>query len=196
MVKKTKKEVFTILQLRYHPNVKKILKEIQKEKKKKYEVELTYITFRGAWYDYSWKGDKLKSGGITTNIGVHFFDLLHYIFGNCKENIVHLNDVHRASGYLELEKANVRWYLSTDKFDLPKKLNKTQKSYRSLTIDGKEFDLSYGFDDLHDICYKEILSGRGFTLKDVWETINIVSKIRSVKPDLGEGFKHTMLKCL
>ena len=192
--KKTKKKVFTILQLRNHPNVKKIIEEVNKNKEKTYDIDLTYITFRGPWYHYSWKGDIKKSGGITTNIGIHLFDLLYYIFGKCKENIIHLNEHNKASGYLELEKAKVRWFLSIDKTDLPRTLKKDQRSFRSITINGKDFDLSTGFDNLHDISYRDILNGKGFTTDHVSETINIVSKIRFEKPVSNNKNKHPLLK--
>ena len=188
--KKTKKKVYTILQLRNHPNVKKIIEEVKKNKNKTYDIDLTYITFRGPWYYYSWKGDINKSGGITTNIGIHLFDLLYYIFGSFKENIIHLNEHNKASGYLELEKAKVKWFLSIDKSDLQRVSNNGQNSFRSMTINGKEFDLSYGFEDLHDISYRDILNGKGFTIDQVSETIDIVSQIRLEKPVRNNKNKH------
>lgn len=192
--KKTKKKVYTILQLRNHPNVKKIIEEVRKNKNQTYDIELTYITFRGPWYHYSWKGDINKSGGITTNIGIHLFDLLYYIFGKCKENIIHLNEHNKASGYLELEKAKVKWFLSIDKSDLPRVLKNGQKSFRSISINGKEFDLSSGFEDLHDISYRDILNGKGFAIDQVSETIDIVSQIRLEKPVRNNKNKHPFLK--
>ena len=155
---------------------------------------MTYITFRGPWYYYSWKGDINKSGGTTTNIGIHLFDLLYYIFGSCKENIIHLNEHNKASGYLELEKAKVKWFLSIDKSDLQRVSNNGQNSFRSMIINGKEFDLSYGFENLHDISYRDILNGKGFTTDQVFETINIVSQIRLEKPVSNNKNKHPLLK--
>lgn len=190
--KKVDRKVFSILQLRYHPNVKKIKKKIENENKV-YDIDLTYITARGPWYQYSWKGDDKKSGGITTNIGVHFFDLLSYIFGSFKDVIVHVNTVNKASGYLELEKARVRWFLSVDKNDLPED-NEYAKTFRSIKINEEEFDLSYKFDDLHDICYREIMDGRGFGLDDVRQSIEIVSQIRTKNIEPNKREKHPLMK--
>lgn len=190
----TNKKVFTIFQLRKHPNVKKIIDLVKNDKDKIYNIDLTYITFRGPWYLYSWKGEEDKSGGITTNIGIHFFDLLIHIFGKCRQIIVHQHEKTKASGYLELDRAKVKWYLSIDKNDLTKNLNINTKTYRSIKIDGEEFDLSYGFNDLHDKCYKDILDGNGYKISDVRETVEMVHKIRSRKIEKNKGNKHPLFK--
>lgn len=175
------KKVNSILQLRLHPSVKKLQEQIQGEhKKEKYEVDLTYITSRGPWYYASWKGVQEKSGGIATNIGIHFFDLLLWLFGRVEDNVVYVNTHDRASGFLELEKARVKWFLSINPDTLPEEVaQKGSRTHRSLKINGREFDFSSGFEDLHTLSYKEILAGRGFSLTDSAQSIQLAYGIRN-----------------
>jgi UDP-N-acetyl-2-amino-2-deoxyglucuronate dehydrogenase len=182
--KQTGKKVYNILQLRLHPSIialKKMVDESPAEKK--FDVELTYITSRGNWYYTSWKGDITKSGGIATNIGVHFYDMLYWIFGEVKKNIVHQHEHDRASGYLEFERARVKWFLSIDAKTIPADLlSAGKRTFRSLTIDGNSFEFSDGFTELHTSSYKQILSGNGFGLKEAQTAIQIVHDIRVQQP--------------
>ena len=181
----------TILQLRLHPSLIKLKKQIDNSNKEIFDIDLTYITSRGKWYDVSWKGDIEKSGGIATNIGVHFFDILVWIFGDVEENIVHIFDKRRASGFLKLKKANVRWFLSLEKKDIPNNVNKN--TYRSIKVDGEEIEFSDGFADLHTLSYKEILNGNGNRLETIKPSIQIVSDIRR-KNTIGlKGDYHPIL---
>ena len=163
----TGNRVNTVLQLRHHPSIIELKKKIDESKpKKKYDVELVYITPRGKWYHYSWKGNILKSGGIGTNIGIHFFDMLAWIFGEVKDSILHLSSSTRAAGLLELEKANVKWFLSIDRNDLPAHLISDKPvTFRSIKVNGEEIEFSQGFTDLHTVTYREILAGRGYGIK-------------------------------
>lgn len=183
--KETGKKVYSILQLRLHPEIKKLKEKIENGPKDKiYNIDLNYITTRGPWYFVSWKGDIQKSGGIATNIGVHFFDMLLWIFGSLKSFKVTLSDNKKMRGTLELERANVNWFLSLDLNDVPKEvLSKGIKTYRSLKIDNDEFEFSEGFTDLHTESYKQILAGNGFGIKEVRPAIDLVSKLRSTKID-------------
>jgi UDP-N-acetyl-2-amino-2-deoxyglucuronate dehydrogenase len=193
--RETGRRINTILQLRLHPAIIALKQRVDNEPKDKiYDVELTYITSRGRWYNVSWKGDINKSGGVATNIGVHFFDMLTWIFGNVKTNIVNLHTHMKASGILELERARVRWFLSLDQQDLPEKTKPQQKTYRSITMDGQEIEFSEGFTDLHTKSYEQILLGNGFTIKDVLTSIKIVSDIRNAKEVGLQGDYHPMLK--
>ncbi|HEY3249809.1 MAG TPA: Gfo/Idh/MocA family oxidoreductase [Ignavibacteria bacterium] len=186
----TGKRVFTILQLRLHPSIIELKKKIESEKKsKRYSIVLTYITPRGRWYHYSWKGDVKKSGGIATNIGVHFFDMLTWIFGRAKSNVLHYYQPDKAGGILELENADVKWFLSLDRNDLPAGNN----TYRLITMDGKEFEFSGGFTDLHTLSYKEILEGRGFCIDDAKPSIEAVYEIRNSSPVGLKGEYHPFL---
>jgi UDP-N-acetyl-2-amino-2-deoxyglucuronate dehydrogenase len=189
----TGKNVYTILQLRLHPAIMALKKKIDSAKGKKHDLVLTYITPRGKWYHYSWKGDVMKSGGIATNIGVHFFDMLIWIFGGTKKNIVHHYAADKAGGTLELENANVRWYLSIDKNDLP---DNSQKTYRSITLDGEEIEFSEGFTDLHTLSYAEILKGNGFRIDETVPSIQTVYDIRNSVPIGLKGDFHPFLKKL
>ena len=170
------KKVNTILQLRLHPSIIKLKEEVEAAPKdKKYDVDLTYITSRGHWYDISWKGDVRKAGGVATNVGVHFYDMLYYIFGGIQDNIVHYSEQSKAAGYLEYEHARVRWFLSVDVNDLPPAVAATgQRTYRSITVNGEEIEFSGGFTDLHTRSFEEILAGRGFCLEDNRVAIEIV----------------------
>ncbi len=176
----TGKNVYTILQLRLHPSVIALKEKADKaEKGKKFDVNLKYITSRGNWYHYSWKGDINKSGGIATNIGVHFFDMLTWVFGDILENNVRFHESSRAGGELKLEKANVKWHLSIDENDLPEDVrNAGKRTFRSIMIDDESFEFSEGFTDLHTICYQKILNGEGFALSESKKAIEVVHSIR------------------
>lgn len=180
----TNKKVNTILQLRLHPKVQELRKKIQSENAPhKYEVDLVYITSRGKWYFTSWKGDLQKSGGIATNIGVHFYDLLGWLFGKVQQNIVHVQQHDRVAGYLEYEQARVRYFLSINEQTLPQELlDAGKKTFRSLQIGGEEFEFSEGFGDLHTVSYQEILKGNGFGLNESKQSIEIVHNIRNAQP--------------
>lgn len=192
----SKGKVFTILQLRLHPAIIKLREQILASPSDKiFNVDLTYITSRGNWYHYSWKGDESKSGGIATNIGVHFYDMLYFLFGDLKNNIVNLRTAKNASGYLEYDRAKVRWFLSVDSNDLPmeaKKMGLT--TYRSLNIDGQNVEFSDGFTDLHTKVYQDILSGGGFGLEDNRVAIETVAEIRKQTPIGIKGEYHPYLK--
>ena len=192
----TGKKVNTILQLRVHPAIVELKEKVEREaSSKKYEVDLTYITSRGKWYLHSWKGDTKKSGGIATNIGVHFFDMLHFIFGELQENIVHHMTDTKAGGYLEYENARVRWFLSVDINDVPADVRaKGQRTYRSITVDNEEIEFSGGFTELHNTSYKEILAGRGFGLEENRTAIATVSHIRNAEIVGLQGDYHPFLK--
>ena len=186
----TGRKINTILQLRHHPSIIELKKKIDSEKKnKKYDIVLTYITPRGKWYHFSWKGNKMKSGGIATNIGVHFFDMLAWIFGDTKSSILHYSSEDKASGLLELEKANVKWFLSLDKNDLAA----GDKTFRSITIDGEEIEFSEGFTDLHTISYREILEGRGYGIDDAKPSVETVYEIRNSQAIGLKGDYHPFL---
>lgn len=178
----TGKKIYTILQLRLHPAIQKLKKQIEEGPKDKvYNVNLTYITSRGKWYFISWKGDKHKSGGVATNIGVHFFDMLGWIFGDFKGVELEINKPEKAGGKLYFEKANVNWFLSVDEKDLPGEAIAAQKrTYRKINIEGEELEFSDGFTDLHTVSYKDILSGGGFGLEDTRKSIQIVSSLRNI----------------
>ena len=175
------KKIHTILQLRLHPSIIALKKKIEESPADtKYDVDLTYITSRGKWYDISWKGDESKSGGIATNIGIHFFDMLAWLFGDVQENLVHVREKDKSAGYLEFEKARVRWYLSIDENSLPTNIREIgQRTYRSITINGDELEFSTGFTELHTKSYFQILKGEGFGLVDAKESIKIAQKIRN-----------------
>ncbi len=188
----TGKKVYTVLQLRLHPSIIALKEKILNEKRKgKYDIDLTYITCRGNWYKFSWKGDIQKSGGIATNIGIHFFDMLSWVFGDKKENYVHLLGEDRAAGYLELENARVRWFLSINKDDLPEEIRqKGQRTYRSITVEGREIEFSGGFADLHTETYRHILSGKGYGLDEARSSVQTVYEIRNSKPQINMGEVH------
>ena len=194
--KDTGHKVNTILQLRVHPSIVALREKVQSENKDtKHDVDLTYITSRGHWYLQSWKGDQKKSGGIATNIGVHFYDMLHFIFGALQENVVHHSDDTMAAGYLEYEKARVRWFLSVDYNYVPESAKaEGQRTYRSITVDGEEIEFSGGFTDLHNRSYEEILAGRGFGLEENRVAIETVSHIRNAPPLGATGDYHPFLK--
>ena len=176
----TGKRVFTILQLRHHESILKLRKRVvEATEDEKFDVELTYITSRGKWYAQSWKGDPRKSFGVATNIGVHFFDMLHFIFGKLQRNVVHLKEENKAAGYLEYERARVRWFLSIDANDLPSDIKGKKPTYRNIDVSGEKLEFSEGFTDLHTLSYQEILAGRGYGLRDVLHCIETVDAIRN-----------------
>lgn len=194
--KDTGHKVNTILQLRVHPSIIALREKVQNDQREtKHEVDLTYITSRGNWYLQSWKGDANKSGGIATNIGVHFYDMLHFIFGELQENVVHHSDETMAAGYLEYKKARVRWFLSVDYKYVPESAKASgQRTYRSITVDGEEIEFSGGFTELHNRSYEEILKGNGFGLEENRIAIQTVADIRNATPQGLTGNYHPFLK--
>lgn len=179
-----KGRISTILQLRVHPALVALKQKLEAAKTaKKHEVVLTYVTTRGSWYLNTWKGDVPRSGGIATNIGIHFFDLLIWLFGRVEGTEVHVADAQRVSGFLELERATVRWYLSIDRHDLPfTAVPGGQTTFRSITVDGTEIEFSEGFGDLHTVAYREILAGRAFGVEDARAAIVLAHSIRNANP--------------
>jgi UDP-N-acetyl-2-amino-2-deoxyglucuronate dehydrogenase len=193
--KETGKKVYNILQLRLHPSIialkEKVSKELAENPNKIYDIDLTYLTSRGKWYFESWKGKEEKSGGIASNIGVHFYDMLCWIFGDVEENIVHIKTPDTNAGYFKLKNATVRWFLSVNYDYIPEDV-KAQgiRTYRSITVDGDEIEFSGGFTDLHTRSYEEILKGNGFGLDEAYGSIRTVSTIRNL-PAVGlEGEYH------
>ncbi|PZX54206.1 Gfo/Idh/MocA family protein [Algoriphagus chordae] len=186
--------VYNILQLRLHPSIIALKKQIEEGPKDKiYDIDLAYITSRGHWYYTSWKGDVSKSGGIATNIGVHFYDMLTWVFGAVKKNVVHVHTHDRASGYFELEKARVRWFLSINADTLPDAVKaRGGRTYRSLTMEGTEIEFSDGFTELHTHSYKHILGGEGFGLEEARPSIEIVQHIRHAEPIGLKGDYHPL----
>lgn len=186
--------LYTILQLRLHPSIIALKKQYESTPNK-VDIDLTYITSRGRWYQVSWKGEEGKSGGIATNIGVHFFDMLAWIFGEIQYSTVHLLGKEKAAGFLELKNARVRWFLSIDESDLPESAKaENQRTYRSITIDGKEIEFSTGFTDLHTQSYEKILAGEGYGVDDAKTSIDIVHSIRNSKPIGLKGEFHPLCK--
>jgi len=194
--KETDKKIFNILQLRLHDSIKKVKAMVDNGPKDKvYDFDLTYQTSRGTWYYTSWKGSGNKSGGIATNIGVHFFDMLGWIFGAVKGNTVHLHTHDRAAGYLEFEKARVRWFLSINYDTLPEAVKERGlRTYRSMTIDGEEIEFSGGFTELHTDSYRDILSGGGFRIEESRKAIETVYDIRHAEPVGLKGDYHPFCK--
>ncbi|HCC70451.1 MAG TPA: oxidoreductase [Bacteroidales bacterium] len=188
----TGQKVYTVLQLRLHPSIMALKERITKEKKNhKHDIDLTYITSRGNWYKFSWKGNIQKSGGVATNIGIHFFDMLSWVFGDVQDNYVHILEEDKAAGYLELENARVRWFLSLDHNDLPADIKqKGQRTYRSILLEGKEIEFSGGFADLHTETYRQILAGKGFGLVDARNSVQTVYRIRNSKTQKNKGEMH------
>lgn len=192
----SQQQIYNILQLRLHPSIIALKKKIDEGPKDKiYDINLTYITSRGRWYYISWKGDKSKSGGIATNIGVHFYDMLIWIFGGVKRNMVHISEDNKAAGFLQLERARVRWFLSIDANSLPKNVvKKGLRTYRSITVDNEEIEFSGGFTDLHTLSYNEILNNKGFRVSEARTSIETVYSIRNAKPVGLVGDYHPMAK--
>jgi len=194
--KETGRRIDTIMQLRLHPAIVALKQRVENTPAdKKYDIDLTYITSRGHWYMVSWKGDVSKSGGIVNNIGIHFFDMLSWIFGDVKTNTVHLYKPNKAAGLLELKRGRVRWFLSLDRNDLPftPQAGKPM-TYRSVTVDGEEIEFSDGFAELHTESYQQILAGNGFGPEDVLNSIKIAADIRNAEPVGLKGDYHPMLK--
>ncbi len=194
--KEYQKKVYTILQLRLHKSIIALKQKIENGPKDKvYDVDLTYLTSRGHWYYTSWKGDESKSGGIASNIGVHFFDMLNWVFGSLQKNVVHLHTHDRAAGYLEFKQARVRWFLSINYDLLPDAIKaKGQRTYRSITVDKKEVEFSDGFFDLHTKSFQKIIEGKGFGLKDALASIQIVHDIRNATLSPIQGDYHPFVK--
>lgn len=192
----SEKKVNTILQLRLHDSIRALKEKIENGPKDKiYDVDLTYLTSRGHWYYTSWKGHTSQSGGIASNIGVHFYDMLSWVFGDIKKNTVHLHSHDRAAGYLEFERARVRWFLSINYDLIPEEIKeKGQRTYRSITVDGQEIEFSGGFTELHTKSYEKILNGNGFGLEDARQSIQIVHDIRNAALSPITGDYHPMAK--
>ena len=194
----TGRKIYTVLQLRLHPKILELREKIMNGSKDKvYDIDMTYVASRGNWYSISWKGDIQKSGGVATNIGIHFFDMLSWIFGDTRKNIVNILEPHKAAGYLELENARVRWFLSLDYNDIPVNLRESGKrTFRSITVNDEEIEFSEGFADLHTMTYKEILAGRGFGLKEARQSVETAYTIRNSKPVGLQGDYHPILKTI
>lgn len=194
--RETGRQIYTILQLRLHPSLLALKEKIENGPKDKiYDIDLTYLTSRGHWYYTSWKGDVSKSGGIASNIGVHFYDMLSWVFGDVQTSIVHLHAHDRAAGYLEFKRARVRWFLSIDHNTLPQHIKESGKStYRSLEIDGEEIEFSDGFTNLHTVSYQDILFGSGFGVQDARQSIEIVHNIRNASLTPLTGDFHPFAK--
>ena len=195
----TGRKVYNILQLRLHPSIialkEKVTLELKKNPNKVYDIDLTYLTSRGKWYFVSWKGDESKSGGIASNIGVHFYDMLCWIFGEVQENIVHLKKADANAGSFKLKNANVRWFLSVNIDYIPKEIrSRGLTTYRSITVNNEEIEFSGGFTDLHTRSYEEILKGKGFGLDEAYGSISTVSKIRNLDPIGLKGDYHPFCK--
>jgi len=194
--KETGKKVNTILQLRLHKSIVALKQKIENGPKNKvYDVDLTYLTSRGHWYYTAWKGNMAKSGGIAANIGIHFFDMLAWVFGTLQKSTVHIHTHDRAAGYLEFKQAKVRWFLSINKDLLPKEIKeKGQRTYRSITIDGKEVEFSEGFFDLHTKSYQNIMEGNGFGLADAKASVQLTHDIRNATPMPLQNDYHPLAK--
>ena len=186
--RETGQRVYNILQLRHHEAILALREKVAAAPAdRKFDVELTYITSRGKWYHESWKGDPRKSFGVATNIGVHFYDMLHFVFGALQRNVVHYSGEAKAAGYLEYERARVRWFLSIDANDLPDEVKGKKPTFRSIDISGEQLEFSEGFTELHTTSYREILAGRGYGLADARHCIETVNVIRTAQPVRGEA---------
>jgi len=195
----TGQRVYNILQLRLHPSIialkEKVVQELEENPNKMYDIDLTYLTSRGKWYFISWKGDQAKSGGIASNIGVHFYDMLTWIFGDVEENVVHVKTPDCNAGSFKLKNANVRWFLSVNYDYIPQEVRDSgQRTYRSITVDGNEIEFSGGFTDLHTRSYEEILKGNGFGLDEAYGSISTVSTIRNLDAVGLKGNYHPFCK--
>ena len=185
--KETGQKIYNILQLRLHSSIialkKRITRELKENPDRVYDIDLTYLTSRGKWYFVSWKGDQSKSGGIASNIGVHFFDMLCWIFGSVEENIVHLKTADTNAGFLKLKNANVKWFLSVNYNYIPDEIkNKGLTTFRSIKVDSDDIEFSGGFTELHTRSYEEIIKGNGFGLDEAYGSIEMVSHIRNQQP--------------
>lgn len=195
--RETNRRVSTILQLRHHEAILKLRDEVASAPvDTKFDVDLSYITSRGKWYAASWKGDPRKSFGVATNIGVHFFDMLGFIFGELQANVVHHGGEQKAAGFLEYERARVRWFLSIDAADLPEAVQGKKTTYRSITVNGEELEFSEGFTDLHTVSYREILAGRGYGLADARSAVEAVHTIRNACPNPAHSEQHPFARRL
>ena len=194
--KRTGKRINNILQLRLHHSIIALKEKVENGPKDKiYDIDLSYLTSRGKWYFISWKGDNSKSGGIATNIGIHFYDMLTWIFGSVKQNVCHVSDEDKAAGFLELERARVRWFLSVNYDLIPDHIKATgQRTYRSITVEGEEIEFSGGFTDLHTKSYEAVLEGNGFGLMEAKTSIDIVHDIRNSTPVGLKGDYHPFCK--
>lgn len=185
--------VYNVLQLRLHQAIIDLKKKIASNNHKRHAIDLTYITSRGNWYFYSWKGDVAKSGGVATNIGIHFFDMLIWVFGGVEKSTVHYADAKKMAGFLSLKNADVRWFLSLDKSDLPPKaIADGLSTFRSIQLDEHEIEFSGGFTDLHTVVYQDILAGKGYGIEAARPSIELAYDIRHATPDLGKGELHPM----
>lgn len=199
MENETGRSVNTILQLRVHPALVALRESLQSSQKEplsaKHEVVLTYNTSRGPWYLNSWKGNQEKSGGVATNIGIHFFDLLIWLFGPVQHNDVHYASALKTGGSIELEHAHVKWFLSIDRNDLPESATECGLStFRSITVDGKEIEFSEGFTDLHNVVYQRTLEGNGFGLEDARPAIALAHDIRHARLSGISSASHPFLQ--
>jgi UDP-N-acetyl-2-amino-2-deoxyglucuronate dehydrogenase len=192
--RQTGRRVFTILQLRLHPAVQAMKAKVAASTNKVFKVDLTYVAPRGRWYHVSWKGDESKSGGVATNIGVHLFDMLSYVFGPMRRSIVHLREQSRVAGYLECGRAEVRWFISVDATDLPEHLRSKKITYRSIVLDSEKIELSDGFTDLHTASYREIIENRGFRIDQIRHTTEVLSAFRTAKLKPCAGDRHDYLR--
>jgi len=190
------RRIYTILQLRLHPSIIALREKILREGSgKRHSIDLSYITARGNWYLYSWKGDPEKSGGLSTNIGIHFFDMLAWIFGPPRSSLVHISEPTREAGFLELERADIRWFLSIDRRDLPRPpADGGTATFRSLKLEGEEVEFSDKFADLHTESYANILAGRGFSIADARTSVEIAHDIRHAKSVGLKGDYHPSAK--
>jgi UDP-N-acetyl-2-amino-2-deoxyglucuronate dehydrogenase len=191
----TGKRVYNTLQLRLHDTIIDLRNKIKANPSdKKRKIKLSYITSRGKWYNFSWKGDVEKSGGVATNIGIHFFDMLMWMFGKVQSSTLHLNEKNRMAGFIELPDAEVQWFLSTDERDLPKEaVAANMRTFRSITIDGEEIEFTKGFTDLHTRVYQDVLNGGGFGLEDARPSIELVHALRNAPIELNKGELHPMI---
>ena len=187
---------YTILQLRLHPSVLALREKVSREPQNHiFDIDLTYITSRGKWYYASWKGDDRKSGGVATNIGVHFYDMLVWIFGPITKSVVHVASHDRVAGYLELQRARVRYFLSINAEHLPaEEVRKGKRTFRAIYVDGEEFEFSNGFTELHTKSYEEIMAGRGFRISEARQCIQAVHDIRNAKPVGLVGDYHPLAR--
>lgn len=191
--RKSNAKINTILQLRLHPEIVKLKKRISLDNRaSKYEVDLSYFTSRGPWYKRSWKSEDIKSGGIVSNIGIHFFDMLIYLFGDMQSLEVHSRSNEMVAGFLELKNARVRWVLSIDQSYLPKETPAGQSTFRSITIDSEEVEFSKGFTELHTKSYQEIIAGRGFSLATARPSVSLACRVNSVAVSERSEFKHPL----
>ncbi len=193
--RETGRKVFTILQLRVHPALVALKADLESAPKggRKHEVQLTYITARGGWYDVSWKGSEERSGGVAANIGIHFFDMLMWLFGGVQRSEVHVKEPRRMAGFIELENANVRWFLSVDHRDLPFEARPGARvTHRSIAVDGRELEFTEGFTDLHTRVYERTLAGEGFGIEDARPSIELVYRIRTSRVVEPSDARHEL----